>query len=608
MRTANFAVIVLLLFFVGSALGQERANQKAPNSVDMQDRIRMEGWKSALDVISNLESADQEQYPGICKFAVDIRKVEQSIDSTKPPHEWRAFDADTLVYGNPNFWRAIYEMAPGDAAINVLHTGLLVASGEIMQAQIVLQLLEHDTELANADRIRLSSLERLIGNMVAVLTVRDRNQLFQNNFSAAIRMSPEWWKEIYLTERASDEVLLKFSRNCQSNGADTYRMHELALVARQIVIARRGRYDDQDKQFIETSLRELVPGAQTDETIKRLLLANQNWFAIRPRERPISLNVHEVTKLKVKNFDYANAPNHSVYFRNAAFSPDGSQLVSDSRDNLLNMYDATNGEALYALTGTASFGGIESWVKFSLDGERLAVRHAGTIRAWKSSDGQELLESKVGRVSAFDFAVSETGDLLASAASDVSMRVMEASSGLELLKIKEFQRCLCFSPNGKRLASGGTALPGRNELVRVWDIENGQELMAVEGHSHIHQIVYSPDSKRLAWAEGLLSATASPAILKIADASNGQLLYTFSGHTDRVLSVVFSPDGKWLASRSLDKTVKIWDTMSGEAKYTFRGYSFLSIVFSPDNSRLLSFSSNGTIRAWELTTSIQNNP
>ncbi len=361
MRNANFAVIVFLLFFAGSALGQARANQKAPNAVDMQDRIRMEGWKSVLDMISNLESADQEQYPGIRQYAVDVRKLEQSIDSTKPPHEWHAIDADTLIYGNPNFWRAMYEMAPGDAAINVLHTGLLVASGEIVQAQILLQLLEHDTELANADRIRLSSLEGLIGRMMGVLPVRDRTQLLQNDFSAAIRMSPEWWKEIYLTERASDDVLLKFSRNCQSNGADAYRMHELAMVARQIVIARRGRYDDQDKQFIEISLRELVPAAQTDETIKRLLLENQNWFAIRPRERPISLNVQELTKLKVRNYDYANTPVHSVYFRNAAFSPDGSRLVSDSNDNLQNMYDATNGEALYALNGTASFGGIRAW-------------------------------------------------------------------------------------------------------------------------------------------------------------------------------------------------------------------------------------------------------
>jgi WD40 repeat protein len=45
------------------------------------------------------------------------------------------------------------------------------------------------------------------------------------------------------------------------------------------------------------------------------------------------------------------------------------------------------------------------------------------------------------------------------------------------------------------------------------------------------------------------------------DAVTGKELLTLKGHTDRVLSVAFCPDGKLLATASLDNNVKIWDAI-----------------------------------------------
>jgi len=74
------------------------------------------------------------------------------------------------------------------------------------------------------------------------------------------------------------------------------------------------------------------------------------------------------------------------------------------------------------------------------------------------------------------------------------------------------------------------------------------------------------------------------------------------GHTDYVLSVVFSPDGKLLASGSPDETVKLWRVSDGELIHTLEGHTdyVLSVTFAPDGTRLASGSGDGTIRLWGI--------
>src|SRR5689334_14672544 len=75
----------------------------------------------------------------------------------------------------------------------------------------------------------------------------------------------------------------------------------------------------------------------------------------------------------------------------------------------------------------------------------------------------------------------------------------------------EYVASVCFSPDGRRIASGS-----RDETVRVWDAATGKEIL------------------------------------------------TLRGHTDGVTSVCFSFDGKRLASGSRDRTAKVWDAQTGQ--------------------------------------------
>jgi WD40 repeat protein len=82
---------------------------------------------------------------------------------------------------------------------------------------------------------------------------------------------------------------------------------------------------------------------------------------------------------------------------------------------------------------------------------------------------------------------------------------------------------------------------------------------------------------------------------------DGRELKTFTGHSDSVYSVAFSPDGKTIATGSLDNTVKLWSVDGRELK-TFTGHSdsVLSVAFSPDGKTIATGSGDNTVKLWNF--------
>jgi WD40 repeat protein len=157
---------------------------------------------------------------------------------------------------------------------------------------------------------------------------------------------------------------------------------------------------------------------------------------------------------------------------------------------------------------------------------------------------------------------------------------------------------VAFSPDGTKLASGGTA------GIILWDVNTRQqigELLHREAR-YVLSVAFSPDGTKL--ASGSDSGTV---ILWNVDTLQ-QIGEPLQGHTSLVLSVAFSPDGTKLASVSDSGTVILWnvDTLQQIGEPLHRdldyGLSVLSVAFSPDGTKLASGGELGAVVVWDVNT------
>jgi WD40 repeat protein/formylglycine-generating enzyme required for sulfatase activity len=146
---------------------------------------------------------------------------------------------------------------------------------------------------------------------------------------------------------------------------------------------------------------------------------------------------------------------------------------------------------------------------------------------------------------------------------------------------------------GFRVAKGDS--PDWEQKLR--DVAQRDAATTLSGHTEtIMSLAFSPDGKTLASA-------SDDRTIKLWVVATGKNTATLGGHTDHVLSVAFSPDGKTLASGSQDETIKLWEIATGNNIATFMGHKrgVASVVFSPDGRTLVSGSWDKSIKFWDVT-------
>jgi WD40 repeat protein len=84
----------------------------------------------------------------------------------------------------------------------------------------------------------------------------------------------------------------------------------------------------------------------------------------------------------------------------------------------------------------------------------------------------------------------------------------------------------------------------------------------------------------------------------------GDCEFVLAGHSEAVTTVSISPDGSRIASASMDKTIRIWNTVTGESEGMFLWHpgAVNAILFSSDGSRIVSKAADGRIRIWDIIT------
>jgi WD40 repeat protein len=185
-----------------------------------------------------------------------------------------------------------------------------------------------------------------------------------------------------------------------------------------------------------------------------------------------------------------------------------------------------------------------------------------------------------------DLAFSPDGRLLASAANDKTLRLWDLETGERrvLTDHADFVTSVAFSPSGAMLASGSS-----DRTARVWDPATGACLFTLvhpDGPAFFGDIRGGLRALRFSRdGQSLATLTTTPAAY----------LWDLKTRSERRFdglkkpwssSIDISPDGRWLAAATLEKTARIWSTTTGRCRllkgHTDKTAKVANVAFAPD--------------------------
>ncbi len=283
---------------------------------------------------------------------------------------------------------------------------------------------------------------------------------------------------------------------------------------------------------------------------------------------------------------------HSSGIEAVAWSPDGRYLASGTNGAEAIVWDSHTGERVNTLRGHTEW--IHS-IAWSADGQRLATLAGDGIRIWDTKKTTEFVSLHHAKLNGF--AWCPDGSRLATAGGG-KVKIWDSRQQREIASWDRPGDRLVWHPYGKRL----TLISFRDNTVQVVNASTGKvELTFPCSGKQVESSVpadWSPDGTRLAFASDPLSIT-------LVD-GDGKQVNLLRGDAEGVLTVRFSPDGRFLASSARDGTVRVWDPAAGKCLVTFRGHAadqwISGLAWSPDGKRLASGGWDQRIEVWDAGT------
>lgn len=290
------------------------------------------------------------------------------------------------------------------------------------------------------------------------------------------------------------------------------------------------------------------------------------------------------------------------FLYSCAWSPDGNIIATGSNEDTINLWETT-GSLYRSIAPDSEYVGA---LDYSPDGKILVSGSGdGKIRLW-DREGRHLRTFKADDYGIIDLRISPDSSMIVSTGfgSTVCLWDME---GTLLTDFGEFESSIDaagFTPDSTSIAIGL-----KQEII--FYTLDGKEIRripyqdTIEGlkrpFDYVRSLAFSPDGR-------YITATADDQFgnglhaVKVFD-YEGNLIHDFRGHTNGINRLAFCLNSRYVASGSLDTTVRLWDVTTGEVK-VLQGHhdTIEDLDFSPDGKFLVSTGYDATIRIWNVET------
>ena len=283
--------------------------------------------------------------------------------------------------------------------------------------------------------------------------------------------------------------------------------------------------------------------------------------------------------------------NNSINWQEV-ISNDGRLLISTNDGHELVITNTISGKEMLSLQH-------ESYVHcaaFSPDGSVVITSSDDMLHFWNTETGEEFrnLNRHTEGINALAFNPSGSR-FVTTSYKDYKVKLWDFEKGEEMMELADFSSTvddMVFSPDGDHII---LSVPYYSDDI-VIDSHTGEVLSVMTGHvAKIMRTVYSPDGKHVVTASFDFT-------LKVWDAATGKVLKTLTDPTDVVMDVAFSPDGKRIVAACGDNTVRVWDTETWKCVQVIKGHTrgVKFAAFTSDGREIISAAQDSTIRKWDF--------
>lgn len=293
---------------------------------------------------------------------------------------------------------------------------------------------------------------------------------------------------------------------------------------------------------------------------------------------------------------------HNGGVNTVAFTPFNHYAISGSVDRTIRVWDLETGQTVKTLNNSHAVNNIT----LSPDGNKIygtGPSYKPSVKIWQRETGQlkQVISNFETVIRAMD--VSSDSEVLAAALLRGVVELWDTRTGDRLNTLKghtDYVTAVAFVPGGETLVTGSA---GRDRSIRVWDVDKGEELYSITpqttGHKDWVLDVGVASNGRF------FASSSADKTIKIWDTGTGKLLRTLSGHTSWVRSIQFSQNNDYIVSGSKDGMVKVWDVKTGAQLYSMdardKGIDEVrAVAFASDNKTVMAGVTNGTVKIWRL--------